>query len=137
MGISATQGEDVAAPGGIVSGAAGTGQEHTIAAAPETAGCCRKVPGHRGRVVIGLGVLAPEGAGGGTVPEEYGSGKREPVLPGVKDPGSGEEPVPARLDPTLAFALYERDERIAERLGQKIARLEKRLAGLEERGRSP
>lgn len=134
MEISAMQGEEVAAPGGIVSGAAGTGQEHESQAAPVQAGRCTK-PG-RHRVVIGLGVLAPEGKGGGTVPGENGPGKKELALPGAEDPGSGEEPGPARLDPDLAFALYERDERIAERLGQKIARLEKRLAKLEERGRS-
>ena len=120
MGISATQGEDVAAPGGIVSGRAGTGQEHTIAAGPETAGCCRNVPGHRGRVVIGLGVLAPEGAGGGTVPVYEETGEPEDA---------------ARQDPDPVFAPDGRDERIPERLNRKIARLEKRFAGIEERGR--
>lgn len=120
MGISATQGEDVAAPGGIVSGRAGTGQEHTIAAAPETAGCCRNVPGHRGRVVIGLGVLAPEGAGGGTVPVYEEAGEPEDAT---------------RQDPDPVFAPGGRDERIPARLNRKIARLEKRFAGIEERGR--
>ncbi|MDD4485044.1 MAG: hypothetical protein PHD55_11860 [Methanoregula sp.] len=118
MGISATQGEDVAAPGGIVSGAAGTGQEHTIDAAPETAGGCQTVPGRRGRVVIGLGVLAPKGAGGGTVPVYEEAGEREDT---------------ARPDPV--FAPGGCDERIPARLNRKIARLEKRFRGIEERGR--
>jgi len=136
MEISAMQGEEVAAPGGIVSGAAGTGQEHENQAAPVTAGCCTKPDGRRASVVIGLGVLAPEGKGGGTVPGENGREKKEQARPGAEDPGSGEEPAPARVDPDLAFALYERDERIAERLDRKIARLEKRLAKLDERRRS-
>ena len=36
----------------------------------------------------------------------------------------------------LIFALYERDERIAERLERKISRLEKRLETIGKRGRS-
>jgi hypothetical protein len=123
MEISAMQGEEVAAPGGVVSGAAGTGQEHENQAAPVTAGRCTQPGRHRGRIVIGLGVLAPEGPGGGP-----GPGEERPLTKDPEDPG--------RVDPDLAFALYERDERIAERLNRKIARLEKRLAMLEERGRS-
>jgi len=131
MEISAMQGEEVAAPGGVVSGAAGTGQEHGIAAAPVTAGSCTKTKGRRGRVVIGLGVLAPDSGGGGQMPKEK-EPEEEPV------PAGAGNPVPAggRVDPNLAFALFERDERIEERLEQKIARLEKRLDRIVERGRS-
>jgi len=122
MEISAMQGEEVAMPDGVVSGTAGTGQEHKNQAAPVTAGSCTKPGGRRGRIVIGLGVLAPERPGGQVPGEE---------APAPETPGD-----PGRVDADLAFALYERDERIAERLGQKIVRLEKRLAKLEERGRS-
>jgi len=130
MEVSAMQGEEVAAPGGIVSGAAGTGQEQTIKAAPVTAGCCTKKERRRGRVVIGLGVLAPDSGGGGQV--QNGNGPKEEPVPAGDFGSAG-----GRLDPDLAFALYELDERLAERLGKKIARLEKRLAGIEERGRLP
>ena len=124
MEVLSMQGEEVAAPGGIVSGTAGTGQEQTIKAAPVMAGSCTKTGRRRGRVVIGLGVLAPDSGGGGQVPGGTPAGEMPEE---TKDPG--------RVDADLAFALYERDERIAERLGKKIARLEKRLAGIEERGR--
>lgn len=132
MVISAMQGEEVAAPGGVVSGAAGTGQEHGIAAAPVTAGSCTKTKGRRGRVVIGLGVLAPDGGGGGKMPKEK-EPEEEPVpAAGAGKPGTAG----GRVDPDLAFTLFERDERIEERLEQKIARLEKRLDRIVERGRS-
>ena len=36
----------------------------------------------------------------------------------------------------LIFALYERDERIAERLERKISRLEQRMDAIGKRGRS-
>jgi len=129
MEISAMQGEEVAAPGGIVSGAAGTGHEHGINAAPVTAGSCTH---RRGGVVIGLGVLAPDRGSGGKMPGEKAPGSGEPVPAGAGDPGAEG----GRVDPDHAFVLYERDERIEERLERKISRLEKRLARIEERGRS-
>jgi hypothetical protein len=36
----------------------------------------------------------------------------------------------------LAFYLYDRQERISDRLNKKIGRLERRITALEERGRS-
>lgn len=127
MEISAMQGEEVAAPSGGVSGAAGAGKG--MYAAPVTAGSCTTKQGRRGRVVIGLGVLAPD-RGGGQMPGEKAPGAGEDVPAGAGNPGDER----GRVDPDPAFALVERDERIEERLEQKVARLEKRLAKIEERG---
>jgi len=128
MEISAMQGEEVAAPGGMASGAAGTGQEHGMKAAPVTAGSCTH---KRGRVVIGLGVLAPD-RGGGQMPGTEDPGAGEDVSAGAGNPGAASD----RMDPDPAFVVYERDERIEERLNRKISRFEKRLEKIEERGRS-
>ncbi len=127
MVISGTNLVDVAEPDAMASGAAGTGQEYKGAAAAVPACNSGKKPGHRDRIVIGLGVLSP-GTGAGTVlPETPAPSPAAPT-----DDGSREEK--DCID--LIFALYERDERIAERLERKISRLEKRLETIGKRGRS-
>jgi len=77
--------------------------------------------------VIGLGVLST-GAGAGSARPEIPA--QSPEAPA--DDGSPVEG--GSID--LIFALYERDERIAERLERKISRLEKRLDATGKRGRS-
>jgi hypothetical protein len=64
---------------------------------------------------------------GVTEPDQIASGQAAagPMNTGYREiPGS------------LAFYLYDRDERIADRLNKKIERLSRRLAMVEERGRS-
>jgi len=114
----------VARSDAIASGAAGTGEEleRAAAAVPVCTGGKR-----RDRIVIGLGVLSP-GAGAGSAMPEIPA--QSPEMPA--DDGSREEV--GNID--LIFALYERDERIAERLERKISRLEKRMDAIGKRGRS-
>lgn len=126
MEISQAKGEDVAAPGGIVSGAAGTGQEQKSAHVPGKGRTGSKTGQEcRDRIVIGLGVLAPATKGGAADPAP---GRAATAPEDCRTGGEETDPV---------FALCERDERIAERLTRKIVRLEKKLARIEERGRSP
>jgi hypothetical protein len=127
MEISAMQGEDVAVPDGVVSGAAGTGQEYEKQAVPVIVGTCTHT---RARVVIGLGVLAPKF--GKNLPEETRPGELQHVPADTGDPRAAGE----RAEPDPDSGFTEPDERIAERLGQKIARLEKRFDRIAERGRS-
>jgi hypothetical protein len=127
MVISAANHKDVADPDAMASGAAGTGQEPERAAAAVPACSRKKNPGHRDRIVIGLGVLSP-GTGAGTVlPETPVPSKAAPVEDGAREEEGCTD---------LVFALYERDERIAERLERKISRLEKRLETIGKRERS-
>lgn len=74
-------------------------------------------------LVVGLGVLA--------------SGKRQPAVhpEPVEDPRDN-SPEPDRGPGDLIFSLYERQERIAERLNRKIDRLARRLEKVELRRRS-
>ena len=123
METSGTNHQDVAEPGGMASGRVGTGQEHRRVGAGGG-----KKPGRRDRIVIGLGVLSPGRGTGTALPETPAP---QPVAPA----GDGDREEEGCLD--LIFALYERDERIAERLERKIGRLEKRLDRIGGRGRSP
>ena len=116
--------KDVAEPDQIASGTAGTGQENN-----ELAWARRHVPPDRdmaGRKteVIGLVVLYKRPMNAGRV--------QDPVNCAVK---SGPEHLP-EFSGDLIFSLYERQERIAERLNKKIERLDRRLTTIEERGRS-
>ncbi|MEN6396302.1 MAG: hypothetical protein ABFC78_07455 [Methanoregula sp.] len=117
----------VAIPDAIVSGAAGTGEELERAAAAVPACSRGKRQKRHDRIVIGLGVLST-GTGAGSAPPETPA--QVPVAP-VIDGSRVEE---GSID--LIFALYERDERIAERLERKISRLEKRMDAIGKRGRS-
>ena len=119
MEISQVQNEDVAAPGGIGSGAAGTGQG--ITAVPQ-AGTGSTGNGRRDRVVIGLGVLAPA-----CRKETVG----EKIYSAPEDPGAEDE----EEDECGAFPEY--GDRIAGRLGQKIACFERIQARTGQRRRVP
>ena len=124
MEVSAANHGDVARSDAIASGAAGTGEEHKGAAAAVPV--CNRGK-RRDRIVIGLGVLRPGAGAGSALPEIPAHSPEAPA-----DDGSREEE--GSID--LIFALYERDERIAERLERKISRLEKRLDTIGKRGRS-
>ena len=123
MEVSAANHGAVARSDAIASGAAGKREEPERAAA---------VPAYNGgkrrdRIVIGLGVLSPGAGAGSAMPEIPAQSPEAPA-----DDGSREEE--GNID--LIFALYERDERIAERLERKISRLEKRMDAIGKRGRS-
>ena len=124
MEVLAANHGDVVRSDAVASGAAGKGEEHTCAAAsvPTCNGGKR-----RDRIVIGLGVLSPGAGAGSALPEIPAQSPEAPA-----DDGSREEV--GNID--LIFALYERDERIAERLERKISRLEKRMDAIGKRGRS-
>ena len=80
--------------------------------------------GKRNRVIIGLGVLFNGPMNAGKIPDTgHSAGKYVP-----EDPPEGHG--------DLIFSLYEQQERIADRLNKKIARLDRRLTTIEERGRS-
>ncbi len=118
METSGTNHQDVAEPGGIASGRAGTGQEHGRVGAGGG-----KKRERRDRIVIGLGVLDP--GRGAPLPETPAP---HPVTPDgneVREESPGD----------LVFTLFERQEWIAERLDRKIERLARRLDRIEKRGR--
>jgi hypothetical protein len=119
MDIETTDHEDVAEPGQVVSGTAGTGQEHGIQTG--SAGTTETKNPHS-RVVIGLGVLY--------------NGK---ILPPLRDAAHGPVATREGAESTgdLVFSLFDRDDRIRDRLEKKIARLDRRIAKLEDRRRSP
>jgi len=80
--------------------------------------------GKRNRVIIGLGVLFNGPMNAGRIPDTgHSAGKYVP-----------EDPPESHGD--LIFSLYERQERIADRLNKKIARLDRRLTTIEERRRT-
>jgi len=124
MEVSAANHGAAARSDAIASGAAGTGEELERAAA--TVPVCNGGK-RRDRIVIGLGVLSPGAGAGSAMPEIPTQSPEAPA-----DGGSREEE--GSID--LIFALYERDERIAERLERKISRLEKRMDAIGKRGRS-
>ena len=80
--------------------------------------------GNTKREIIGLGVLYNGPMNAGKIPDTgHSAGKYVP-----EDPPEGHG--------DLIFSLYERQERIADRLNKKIVRLNRRLTNIEERGRS-
>ena len=124
MEVSAANHGAVARSDAIASGAAGKEEEYKGAAAA--------VPGmQRGEAPRSDRDRAwrpQSGAGAGSaLPEIPAQSPEAPV-----DDGSREEE--GCID--LIFALYERDERIAERLERKISRLEQRMDAIGKRGRS-
>ena len=127
MEVSAANHGDVARSDAIASGAAGTRVEHKGEAAAVPACSRGKSPKRRDRIVIGLGVLSPGAGAGSALPETPAQSPEAPA----DDMSRVEE---GSID--LIFALYERDERIAERLERKISRLEKRMDAIGKRGRS-
>ena len=76
------------------------------------------------REIIGLGVLYNGTTNAGRIPDTGHSGRK--YVPEDPPEGHGD----------LIFSLYERQERIADRLNKKIERLDHRLTKIEDRGRS-
>ncbi|WAC05318.1 MAG: hypothetical protein OS112_01430 [Methanoregula sp.] len=115
--------QDVAEPDQVVSGTAGTGQENE-----ELRWMNRHVPPDHKMAgqkteVIGLVVLYKKPVNAGR--------SQDPADCAVK---SGQEHLP-EFSGDLIFSLYERQERIAQRLNKKIERLDRRITALEGRGR--
>jgi hypothetical protein len=111
----------VAIPDAIASGAAGTGQEHGIAAVAGP-GCDTKKQGQNRRVTIGPGLLSPGNPQGGNLPAARAG----------TVPGADEDPDEWYGDP--AFPLTGGLEGIGVRLDKKIDRQGRRLEKIEERG---
>jgi hypothetical protein len=126
MEIELTNHQDVADPDQIASGMAGTGQENRnkkeISEKPE--GTSFRQGGRRNRVIIGLGVLFNGPMNAGTLPDTSHS-------TGIDSADDPQESCADRI-----FSCYERQERIADRLNKKIARLDRRLTTIEERRRT-
>lgn len=125
MEIESTNHQDVAEPDGIASGTAGTGQENgnTTGISPDLSGNNSPHTRGRHREVIGLGVLYNGAMNPGRLSDtSHCTGKE-----------SAEDPQGGCGD--CLFEVYERQERIADRLNKKIARLDRRLTTMEERGR--
>ena len=122
MEVKSTNHEDVAEPGQVVSGTAGTGQEHGIETG--NAGKTEEKSPHvtHERVVIGLGVLY--------------NGKINPrtIQETVQDPLTSPEVAESNGD--LIFSLFDRQDRIRDRIQKKIDRLDRRIIKLEDRRRS-
>jgi hypothetical protein len=109
--------KDVAEPDPVASGVAETGQEKNSGTGIYGERPVRKRPWNR--TVIGLGMLYNGSGYAGAL-----SGSPAADLP------SGCEESPA----DLSFTLADRQDRIADRLTVKIARLDRRLRKIEERG---
>jgi|GEM_PF-4452174 len=109
--------KDVAEPDPVVSGVAGTGQEKCSGMGIIGDRPAQKAP--RSRTVIGLGVLY-NGTG-------YAGARLDSTV-ADRFHRSGESPA------DLIFTLADRQDRIADRLTVKIARLDRRLRKIEERG---
>ena len=146
MEIELTNHQDVADPDQMASGVAGTGQENRNKKEISEKLLGNDTPhnnsknsdeffsssgfsgthqnGRRNREIIGLGVLFNGPMNAGRIPDTgHSAGKYVP-----EDPPEGHG--------DLIFSLYERQERIADRLNKKIERLDHRLTKIEERGRS-
>jgi hypothetical protein len=126
MEIELTNHQDVAEPDQIASGMAGTGQENRnkkeISEKPE--GTRFRQGGRRNRVIIGLGVLFNGPMNAGRIPNTA-------HCTGINSAEDPQENCADRI-----FSCYERQERIADRLNKKIARLDRRLTTIEERRRT-
>ncbi|WAC05759.1 MAG: hypothetical protein OS112_03790 [Methanoregula sp.] len=123
MEIEVKDHQDVAEPDIFASGRAGTGQENRnktgIAGKPDTnhpQKNCRN-----NREIIGLGVLYNGPMHAGTLPDTS-------HCTGKDSSENRQERCGNRI-----FSCYERQERIADRLNKKIARLDHRLTKFEER----
>jgi hypothetical protein len=126
MEVESTNREDVAEPDAVVSGMAGTGQEHGIKTGIETgkSGKPENKSPHvtHTRVVIGLGVLY--------------NGKIHPrtMQEAVQDPVTSPEVAESNGD--LIFSLSGREDRIRDRIQKKIERLDQRITKSGNRRRS-
>jgi hypothetical protein len=123
MEIESKDHQDVAEPDQIASGVAGTGQENRnktgIAEKPNA--IRPQETSRKDREFIGLGVLYNGPMNAGTLPDiSHNIGK-----------DSADDPLPGCGD--RIFDCFGRQERIADRLNKKIARLDRRLTKMEER----
>lgn len=137
MELSAVQGQEISIAG-TGCPTTGTAAGTTPGIAPgETANDRVTAPPHcRTKIVIGLGIFAPVM---GAAARADSAGPESPGGSG-EETGTGPEPEEKEdaspADGDLIFSLFERQERIADRINRKIARLERRLDRLEEmRGR--
>jgi hypothetical protein len=126
MEIESINHQDVAEPDLIASGMAGTGQENRNRKEISEKSLRDDTPhnSRSNREVIGLGVLynGPMNAG------------RNPDTSHCTGIDSAEDPQESCGD--RIFSCYERQERIADRLTKKIARLDRRLTTIEARRRT-
>ena len=122
MEVESTNHEDVAEPGQVVSGTAGTGQTYGIET--QNAGKTEEKRPHvtHERVIIGLGVLY-----NGEIPPRT-------IRDRAQDPVTSPEVAESTGD--LIFSLFDREDRIRERIQKKIDRLDQRITKLEDRRRS-
>jgi len=126
MEIELTNHQDVADPDQMASGMAGTGHEYQNknGITGKSEGNSFRQDSKRNRVIIGLGVLFNGPMNAGRIPDTSHS-------TGID---SAEDPQESCAD--RIFSCYERQERIADRLNKKIARLGRRLTTIEERRRT-
>lgn len=122
MEIELTNHEDVAEPDQVVSGTAGTGQKHGIETRKSGKTEEKNPHATHERVVIGLGVLY----NGKILPRTIPEAARDPVT----------SPDVAESNGDLIFSLFERQDRIRDRIQKKIDRLSQRITKLEDRRRS-
>ena len=122
MEVESTNHEDVAEPDQVVSGTAGTGQKHGIETG--NAGKNEEKSPHvtHDRVVIGLGVLYNWKILSRTIQEA------------AQDPVTSPEVAESNSD--LIFSLFDRQDRIRDRIQKKIDRLSQHITKLENRRRS-
>jgi len=124
MEVASTNHEDVAEPDQVVSGTAGTGQEHGIKTgkAGRTEQNNSPAPATSGRVIIGLGVLY----NGKIIPCTLKDATKDPdTLPEVGE-NTGD----------LIFSLFARQDRIRDRVQKKIDRLDECITKPGDRRRS-
>jgi hypothetical protein len=116
----------VADPDQMASGVAGTGHEYQnkngITGKQEKNNSLRS--GKTKREIIGVGVLYNGTTNPAKIPDSANA------------PGTDSSSYPPESAGDLIFYLYERQERIADRLNKKIERLDRRLTKFEERRRS-
>ena len=122
MEVKSTNHEDVAEPDQVVSGTAGTGQKHGIET--RNAGKTEEKSPHvtHQRVVIGLGILY------------NGKILSRTIQEAAQDPVTSPEVAESNGD--LIFSLFDRQDRIRDRIQKKIDRLSQHITKLEYRRRS-
>ncbi|MFA5330854.1 MAG: hypothetical protein WC342_00600 [Methanoregula sp.] len=86
----------------------------------------------RNKIVICLGVLAPVTGAAAARPDRGDEPKTSGEDTEADEPDEKEAESPG----DLIFSLFERQERIADRINRKIVRLERRLDRIEDEGRN-
>ncbi len=122
MEVESTNLQDVAEPDQVVSGMAGTGQEHGIKTGKSGKTETKSLHVTHTRVVIGLGILY-----NGNIPQRT-------MQEAARDPGTSPEVAECNGDPI--FSLSGREDRIRDRIQQKIDRLDQRITKHKDRRRS-